>query len=138
MAVGGTFQLTDHPRDDQNKSYLVTWARYRIKGQDSHSTDDDESPFTCALVAIEAAVAFRPPLTTGKPVVRGPQTAMVVGPGGSGDLDRSAYGRVKVQFPWDRLGQNDAEKSSCWVRVSTRRGREARSGLVHSAGSVTR
>ena len=88
MAVGATFELTDHPRDDQNQSYLVTWARYRIKGQDARSTDDEEDPFTCTLVAIDAEVTFRPPLTTRKPVVRGPQTAMVVGPVGSGDLDR--------------------------------------------------
>jgi type VI secretion system secreted protein VgrG len=116
LAVGATFKLTDHPRDDQNKSYLVTWARCRIKGQDSRSTGDDEDPFTCTLVAIDAEVTFRPPLTTGKPIVRGPQTAMVVGPSGQ-EIWTDQYGRVKVQFPWDRLGQND-ENSSCWVRVS--------------------
>jgi type VI secretion system secreted protein VgrG len=116
LAVGATFKLTDHPRDDQNKSYLVTWARCRIKGQDSRSTGDDEDPFTCSLVAIDAEVTFRPPLTTGKPVVRGPQTATVVGPSGQ-EIWTDQYGRVKVQFPWDRLGQND-ENSSCWVRVA--------------------
>jgi type VI secretion system secreted protein VgrG len=116
MAVGATFELTDHPRDDQNKSYLVTWARYRIRGEDARSTGDDEDPFTCVLVAIDAEVAFRPALSTERPMVRGPQTAMVVGPAGQ-EIWTDHYGRVKVQFPWDRVGKND-ENSSCWIRVS--------------------
>jgi type VI secretion system secreted protein VgrG len=116
MAVGATFQLTDHPRDDQNRSYLVTWARYRVKGQDARSTDDDEDPFTCTLTAIDAQVTYRPPWTTGRPLVRGPQTATVVGPDGQ-EIWTDQYGRVKVQFPWDRVGTND-ENSSCWIRVS--------------------
>ncbi len=116
MTVGSTFALTDHPRDDQNQSYLVTWARYRIKGQDGRSTGDDDEPYVCTLVAIDAEVTFRPPLTTRRPTVRGPQTAMVVGPSGQ-EIWTDQYGRVKVQFPWDRLGQND-ENSSCWVRVT--------------------
>ncbi|HTB76050.1 MAG TPA: type VI secretion system tip protein TssI/VgrG, partial [Polyangiaceae bacterium] len=115
MAVGATFELTDHPRDDQNQTYLVTWARYRIKGQDARSTDDDEDPFACELVAIDADVTFRPPMTTRAPKMCGPQTAMVVGPGGQ-EIWTDQYGRVKVQFPWDRLGGDD-ENSSCWVRV---------------------
>ena len=61
-------------------------------------------------------MTFRPPLATRKPVVRGPQTATVVGPAGK-EIWTDAYGRVKVQFPWDRVGKND-EKSSCWIRVS--------------------
>jgi type VI secretion system secreted protein VgrG len=116
MTVGSTFALTDHPREDQNRSYLVTWARYRIKGQDGRSTGDDDEPYTCSLVAIEAEVTFRPPLTTLRPTARGPQTAMVVGPSGQ-EIWTDQYGRVKVQFPWDRQGQND-ENSSCWVRVT--------------------
>jgi len=116
MTVGATFDLTDHPRDDQNQTYLVTGARYRIKGTDARSTDDDEDPYTCTLAAIDAEVTFRPPLTTRAPTVRGPQTAMVVGPSGQ-EIWTDQYGRVKVQFPWDRVGQND-EDSSCWVRVT--------------------
>jgi type VI secretion system secreted protein VgrG len=51
-----------------------------------------------------------------KPVVQGPQTAMVVGKAGE-EIWTDKYGRVKLQFHWDRLGQED-EKSSCWVRVA--------------------
>jgi type VI secretion system secreted protein VgrG len=116
FSVGATFDLTDHPREGENQKYLVTFARYRVKGQDSRSTTDDVDPFAAAFVAIPAAVTFRPPLVTRKPVVRGPQTAVVVGPAGK-EIWTDAYGRVKVQFPWDRVGKND-EKSSCWIRVS--------------------
>ncbi len=59
---------------------------------------------------------FRPRRTTSKPFVQGPQTAMVVGPAGD-EIYTDEFGRVKVQFHWDRLGQND-ENSSCWIRVS--------------------
>jgi type VI secretion system secreted protein VgrG len=55
-------------------------------------------------------------MTTQKPLVGGPQTATVVGPGGE-EIFTDKYGRVKVQFHWDREGQRD-DKSSCWVRVS--------------------
>jgi type VI secretion system secreted protein VgrG len=53
---------------------------------------------------------------TPKPFVQGPQTAIVVGPSGE-EIYTDKYGRVKVQFHWDRLGKRD-ENSSCWVRVS--------------------
>ena len=63
-----------------------------------------------------SAQQFRPPRRTPKPFVQGPQTAVVVGPAGE-EIFTDKYGRVKVQFHWDRYGKKD-EKSSCWVRVS--------------------
>ena len=68
--------------------------------------------FTC----IPHAVPFRPPRLTPKPIVQGVQTAIVVGPKGE-EIHTDKYGRVKVQFHWDREGKND-EKSSCWIRVA--------------------
>jgi type VI secretion system secreted protein VgrG len=41
---------------------------------------------------------------------------MVVGPSGE-EIYTDQYGRIKVQFHWDRYGRND-EQSSCWIRVS--------------------
>jgi type VI secretion system secreted protein VgrG len=69
--------------------------------------------FTC----IPAKLPFRPPRVTPKPVVAGSQSAVVVGPAGE-EIFTDKYGRVKVQFHWDRQGKNDAD-SSCWVRVGT-------------------
>ncbi len=67
--------------------------------------------FTC----IPSSLPFRPPRTTPKPVVPGSQSAVVVGPSGE-EIFVDKYGRVKVQFHWDRQGKRDAS-SSCWIRV---------------------
>ena len=53
---------------------------------------------------------------TPKPLIQGPQTAIVVGPKGE-EIHTDKYGRIKVQFHWDRYGKAD-ENSSCWVRIS--------------------
>jgi hypothetical protein len=74
--------------------------------------------FRCSFVAMSSKQQFRPLRSTPKPFVQGPQTAMVVGPAGE-EIYTDKYGRVKVQFHWDRLGKKD-ENSSCWIRVSHR------------------
>jgi type VI secretion system secreted protein VgrG len=68
------------------------------------------------FVAIPSAAPFRPPRTTPKPIIHGPQTAVVTGPAGE-TTHTDSLGRVKVQFHWDRLGPGD-ETSSAWVRVA--------------------
>ncbi|WP_295990016.1 type VI secretion system Vgr family protein [Rugamonas sp.] len=116
LYTGGLFTLAEHPRDDQNRDYLVTEASYALKGSDYRSGGGGGVEFQVTLAAIGKEHAFRPLPVTRKPVVRGPQTAMVVGKAGE-EIWTDKYGRVKVQFHWDRLGKDD-EKSSCWVRVS--------------------
>jgi type VI secretion system secreted protein VgrG len=71
--------------------------------------------YTNTFTAIPLALPFRPPRLTPKPVVSGTQTAVVVGPAGE-EIFTDKYGRIKVQFHWDREGKRDAD-SSCWVRV---------------------
>jgi type VI secretion system secreted protein VgrG len=71
-----------------------------------------ENHFKC----IPAGVHYAPPRLTAKPVVHGTQTAVVVGPPGE-EIYPDKYGRVKIQFHWDRQGKNDAD-SSCWCRVA--------------------
>ncbi|USX24009.1 type VI secretion system tip protein VgrG [Oxalobacteraceae bacterium OTU3CINTB1] len=115
LCTGRLFTLAEHPREDQNRSYLVTEAGYAIKGADYRSGGGGVE-FQVTLAAIGTAFAFRPLPVARKPVVQGPQTAMVVGKAGE-EIWTDKYGRVKVQFHWDRLGKDD-EKSSCWVRVS--------------------
>jgi type VI secretion system secreted protein VgrG len=70
-----------------------------------------------SFVCIPQEVTYRPLKQTPRPVVRGCQTAVVVGPEGE-EIHVDKYGRVKVQFHWDRLGGKN-EDSSCWVRVGT-------------------
>lgn len=114
---GYKFDLKEHYRDDMNASYVLTEVQHAATVS-SYGQKDDENPahysnhFTC----IPAASPFRPPRLTPKPFVQGPQTALVVGKSGE-EIWVDKYGRIKVQFYWDRLGQKD-ENSSCWIRVS--------------------
>jgi type VI secretion system secreted protein VgrG len=117
VAPGWRFKLTEHPRKDMNINYLVTGARYVL---DAPSVDagssSDGIEFVCNVEAIDARTAYRPPRVTPKPVIQGSQSAMVVGKSGV-EIDTDKYGRVRVQFPWDRYGNSD-ENSSCWIRVA--------------------
>ena len=115
VRTGSLLKLTRHPRDDQNAQYLVTGTTLRMQ-QPVHESDDTETLLQCSFGAIAASQQFRPPRRTRQPRVGGPQTATVTGPGGE-EIFTDKYGRVKVQFHWDRRGHRD-EKSSCWVSVA--------------------
>jgi type VI secretion system secreted protein VgrG len=116
MAPGGLFKLTGCPRQDRNAEYLVTAARYELKGGDYQSGGGGEGPYRCRFVAIPSVQPYRPAPITPKPVIQGPQTAVVVGKKGE-EIWTDQYGRIKVQFHWDRQGKAD-ENSSCWIRVA--------------------
>ena len=115
---GYRFTLDQHPRDDFNKSYLITSLIQEGKQPQvlQEQAGNDGTEYTSELKCIPAEVSYRPQRVTRKPVVDGPQTAIVVGPGGE-EIYVDQHGRVKVQFHWDREGQMN-EKSSCWIRVS--------------------
>ena len=120
LTTGALFTLADHPRDDQNRAFLVTSAETSITGVGYRSDGREEGrneglKFECSFEAIGKEHSYRPPATARKPIVQGPQTAMVVGKAGE-EIWTDKYGRIKVQFHWDRDGKSD-EKSSCWVRV---------------------
>ncbi|MGH7979499.1 MAG: type VI secretion system Vgr family protein, partial [Limisphaerales bacterium] len=119
VASGYKFALKGHPRSDQNRSYLITSASLRASAGAFEAGKLEEGEFfSCGFTAIPASEQFRPTRSTPRPLIRGPQTATVVGPSGQKIYtDPDGYGMVKVQFPWDRLGKSD-ENSSCWVRVS--------------------
>ena len=116
LACGYRFDLKGHPRADQNKTYLLLSTRIELMHTGSRS-GSGETTCKCSFTAVESTEIFRPRRLTPKPAVAGLHTAMVVGPSGQ-EIYTDAHGRVKVQFHWDRLGQND-DKSSCWVRVSS-------------------
>ncbi|MDB5920657.1 MAG: type secretion system tip protein VgrG [Massilia sp.] len=115
---GGLFTLADHPRDDQNRPYLVTSLSVNVSGNDytSGAGGGGGLDVQCSLTAVGKEFAYRPLPVIARPVVYGPQTAMVVGKAGE-EIWTDKYGRIKVQFHWDRLGKED-ENSSCWVRVA--------------------
>ncbi|RWO03558.1 MAG: type VI secretion system tip protein VgrG [Mesorhizobium sp.] len=114
---GCTFKLDGFPREDQNQEYLVVSAEYRLFDPGYRALADVESEnFKVILGVAPTALAYRPPRVTTRPIMRGPQTATVVGPSGE-EIFTDKYARVKVQFHWDRLGKKD-QNSSCFVRVS--------------------
>ena len=116
LAAGYTFNLKRHPSGDQNGKYLCT--QVHVTAHDQGAESGDGAPdLHCHFEAQPAAEVFRPPRRTPKPFVQGPQTAVVVGPGGE-EIYTDKYARVKVQFHWDRVGHRGAD-SSCWVRVSS-------------------
>jgi type VI secretion system secreted protein VgrG len=119
LAVGCLFSLTNSPRRDQNRKYLITSASYQLSADSytgSGNAGNEEALFSCSFTALDAAKPFRSARITPKPLIQGPQTAIVVGPSGE-EIHTDKYGRVKVQFHWDRYGKAD-ENSSCWVRIS--------------------
>ena len=110
------FTLDGYPREDQNREYLVVSAVHRFAGGDYESgVSGEEGDVTVNFEAIPSKQPYRAPLVTRKARVAGPQTAIVVGKAGE-EIWTDQYGRVKVQFHWDRYGKRD-ENSSCWVRV---------------------
>jgi len=118
LASGCLFQLTGHPLADQNREYLVKAANYRLENTPYETGDGypEEATFEVAFTTRYSQAPFRPTRSTPKARVQGPQTAIVVGKAGE-EIWTDEYGRVKVQFHWDRYGKHD-EYSSCWLRVS--------------------
>jgi type VI secretion system secreted protein VgrG len=117
LAAGRAFQLEGFPREDQNVAHFVVSARYSLVDPGYRSgVGRTEEDYRVTIEAAPSALPFRPPQATPRPVMRGPQTATVVGPAGE-EIFTDEYARVKVQFHWDRLGGRD-ENSSCFVRVS--------------------
>jgi type VI secretion system secreted protein VgrG len=117
IAPGCLFTLKDHPRTDQNREYLIRSVSYDLEFSAYEGVPEPGgASYRCSFAATSSKQPFRSRRTTPKPFVQGPQTAMVVGPAGD-EIHTDKYGRVKVQFHWDRLGKTD-ENSSCWIRVS--------------------
>jgi type VI secretion system secreted protein VgrG len=77
----------------------------------------DPRRFSISIEAVPGNVPYRPERLTQQPRIHGAQTARVVGPKGK-EIWTDKYGRVKVQFHWDRKGKR-GDASSCWVRVAS-------------------
>ena len=120
LTSGHVFSLSGHDRKDVNgKRQLITRVRHHVEktGQDLEGGALDAScNYDNSFECMPRKVPFRPPRLVPRPVVRGPQTAVVVGPDKE-EIYTDKYGRVKVQFHWDRQGKW-TDQSSCWVRVA--------------------
>ncbi|WP_429059097.1 type VI secretion system Vgr family protein [Aeromonas jandaei] len=115
LLPGACFDLDEHPDDSQNVQYLIVYAH--LRAECSLSNYGVSSPsFSCRLKAIRSNARYRPELRTPRPKIFGPQTAFVAGKEGE-PLWVDEFGRIKIQFHWDRSKQNN-ENCSCWVRVA--------------------
>ncbi|MDH0649719.1 type VI secretion system tip protein VgrG [Pseudomonas sp. GD03858] len=117
LGSGHLFNLSNFSRQDQNREYLIVAARYYVHQERLESGGGSgAAQFESNLSCIDAQQSYRPVGSTLRPIVKGPQTAVVVGPSGE-EIWTDQYGRVKVHFHWDRHDQSN-ENSSCWIRVS--------------------
>ena len=117
IAVGSLFTLEKYSRADQDGEYLILAGTYDLEFSEYEAMPKGAGTgYRCSFVAMSSQQQFRPRRATPKPFVQGPQTAMVVGPAGD-EIYTDKFGRVKVQFHWDRYGKKD-QNSSCWIRVS--------------------
>ena len=115
LVPGHQFTLTRH--FDANGPYVLTRVEHRASLEGDYRSGGSEAfSYENRFTAIPVALPCRPPRVTPRPVVAGTQTATVVTPPGE-ELWCDRYGRVKVQFHWDRVGTEDLD-SSCWVRVA--------------------
>ncbi len=120
LTAGCKFTLDKH--FDSNDTYVLTKVEHAAAQLGAGATSQSgglggklqyENRFRC----IPTALPFRPPIVTPRPRVEGVQNAVVVGPSGQ-EIFPDKYGRVKVQFLWDREGKKDTT-TSCWLRVAT-------------------
>lgn len=116
FSSGYTFTLQAHYRSSLNGKHLLLSVTHTADATEYNSASGTGFAYSNTFEAIPASVLFRPERKALKPRIDGVQTAAVVGPAGE-EIYVDSYGRVKVQFYWDRVGTQD-ENSSCWVRVS--------------------
>lgn len=117
---GHRFTLSEHLVDAlKNKKHVLTEVRHDVADK-AHFTilpgTEGKPYYRNSFTCIPATRPARSPLPCPKPIVRGPQTALVVGPSGQ-DIHTDKHGRIRIQFPWDRYGTKN-EKSSCFVHVA--------------------
>jgi type VI secretion system secreted protein VgrG len=103
LATGYTFTLSEHPQASANAKYLITRVEHAVEQLPPYRTQNQKTaaPYRNTFTAAPSSVLWRPPFATDKPVVNGMHTGFVVVPSGE-ESHMDKYGRVCVQFWWDR------------------------------------
>ncbi len=132
LETGRKFTLKDHPDKEQNGEYLITSAKYFLQTTEGYGfekkdkdldtgalefPEDNSEMFMVEFEAQPAKTEFKSLCTIPWPEISGLHTAIVTGKSGE-EIWTDKYGRIKVQFHWDREGKKD-EITTCWVRVVT-------------------
>ena len=118
LTAGHKFNLNRH-YDGDGQYVVVSVFHDAQEGhfRSSQANDEEHGHATNTFTCIPFGLPFSPPRNTPRPTIKGCQTAVVTGPKGE-EIFTDKYGRIKVQFHWDREGKNDGD-SSCWLRVAT-------------------
>lgn len=123
LTTGFNFQLEKHSHIAYNHNWLITHVRHQ--GFQPQALEaygyEGATTYNNAFACIPSTVQWAPEpwvlaAVNPKPLICGPQVAVVVGASGE-EIYTDEFGRVKVQFPWDRYGAKN-EESSAWIRVS--------------------
>ena len=119
LQPGLAFDLNEHPREDFNDRWRTIAITHEGKQHTSLQEEafgsDQGTSYEMTASAIRWTSDWKAPLRA-KPCIDGPQIATVVGPPGE-EIYCDEWGRVKVQYPWDRSDENN-DHSSCWIRVT--------------------
>lgn len=116
FVAGGKFTLAKHESDVEEGSYILLEVTHEVVDDTQTTGSGGGESYRNRFVCVPADVVIRPAPMHKRPVMPGPQTAVVVGPEGE-EIYMDELGRIKVQFHWDREGQRD-ENSSCFLRVA--------------------
>ena len=118
LTAGRAMKLLEHhwfdPTDGNDNDLLILSVQYEARN--NYFDSDGKDVYRNTFTAIRRKIPYRPRRVHQAPRMPGPQTATVVGPKGS-EIHTDQFGRIKVQFHWDRYGRHD-QRSSCWLRVS--------------------
>ena len=125
---GAKVTMKGHYADAENGDYVAVRASHMVSEQHYRTTPQAGAAgkaYHGSYVLTPFDRPFRPPHVTPKPVIHGVQTAKIVcEPGEEITVDK--YGRVKVQFYWDRQ-----DKQSCWIRVAEVWASKSWGGVFH-------
>lgn len=113
--AGGKFKIAKHDTAYEKNTYILVGVRHFAADASSFAGQEGEPEYSNEFICIPANVHFRPQPIHEKPLMKGPQSAIVVGPSGE-EIYIDEHCRIKVQFYWDRKGKND-ENSTCFIRV---------------------
>ena len=112
FSPGYKFNLNDHECKDEQGNYVLTSVNHVATDYTHVSGEGPPAEYSNSFTCMPSKRVFRPARTTPKPIVYGPQTAVVTAPQGE-EIDTDKYGRIHASFFWEREGKN-----SCWMRVA--------------------
>ena len=140
---GRSLQLLDHfdfnpfgERKAADNDFLILAIAH--SASNNYLSQSDEGPrYRNRMTCTRKSVPWRPgrDFNSVNTRILAPQTAIVVGPSGPDSIHTDEYGRIRVQFHWDRVGGRD-ERSSAWIRVASLwAGAELGSSAIPRVGS---